>query len=87
MIRRMEKMTKKECNEIIKWAEQLTDEELEKEYYEAAFESLGTLTDEMYERGYDEADIREREELEQSYRDKADILEMLCLNREIKLWE
>ena len=83
----MEKMTKKECNEIIKWAEQLTDEELEKEYYEAAFESLGTLTDEMYERGYDEADIREREELEQSYRDKADILEMLCLNREIKLWE
>lgn len=80
-------MTKKECNEIIKWAEQLTDEELEKEYYEAAFESLGTLTDEMYERGYDEADIREREELEQSYRDKADILEMLCLNREIKLWE
>lgn len=80
-------MTKKERNEIIKWAEQLTDEELEKEYYEAAFESLGTLTDEMYERGYDEADIREREELEQSYRDKADILEMLCLGREIKLWE
>nr|UWH96884.1 MAG: hypothetical protein [Bacteriophage sp.] len=80
-------MTKKERNEIIKWAEQLTDEELEKEYYEAAFESLGTLTDEMYERGYDEADIREREELEQSYRDKSDILEMLCLGRGIKLWE
>lgn len=54
----------------------------------AVYDSLGTLTDRMYDLGYDEADIREQEELEQAYRDKSDILEEEeCIKRGIKLWE
>ena len=35
-------MTRKERNEIIKFAEKLTDEELEIEYYDAVYSSLGS---------------------------------------------
>ena len=34
-------MTKSEKHRIIKWANALTDKELEKEYYHAAFDTLG----------------------------------------------
>ena len=79
-------MTKKERNEIIKFAEKLTDEELEKEYYDAVYDSLGSLTDDMYELGYDIADIVEREKYEKYLGQRADLLEYLCEQRGIKLW-
>lgn len=50
-------MKKSEENAIVKWAESLTDEELEKAYYDAIYDSLGSQTEEMYERGYDIRDI------------------------------
>ena len=44
-------MTRKKRNEIIRFAEKLTDEELEKEYYDAIDDCLGSLAEEMYELG------------------------------------
>ena len=46
-------MTKSERNQIIKWANTLTDDELKKEYYDAAFDTLDSLSEEMYERGWE----------------------------------
>ena len=60
-------MTKKERNEIIKFAEKLTNEELEKEYYNAVDSSLGSQCDDMYELGYDIADIAERKKPARDY--------------------
>ena len=80
-------MTKKERNEIIKFAEKLTDEELEKEYYNSVDDSLGSLCEDMYERGYDIVDIIERKKYEKYLGQKADLLEYLCEQRGIKLWE
>ena len=79
-------MTKSERNRIIKWASTLTDEELEKEYYDAAFDTLGSQAEEMYERGWDMQDIIEREKYEKYLCQKADLLEDLCYKRGIKLW-
>lgn len=55
-------MKRKERNSIIKWACTLTDEELEKEYYDAVLDSLGSQTERMYDLGYDISDIRDRED-------------------------
>ena len=79
-------MTKKERNEIIKFAEKLTDEELEKEYYDAIYSSLGSQCEDMYELGYDIADIVEREKYEKYLGQRAYLLEYLCEQRGIKLW-
>ena len=79
-------MTKKERNEIIKSAEKLTDEELEKEYYNAVYRSLGSQCEDMYELGYDIADIVEREKYEKYSSQRADLLGVLCEQRGIKLW-
>ena len=80
-------MTKKQRNEIIKWANTLTDEQLEGEYYDAVYDSLGSQTEEMYELGYDIQDIIEREEYEDYLDQKSDLLGRLCEERGIKLWE
>ena len=80
-------MTKSEKNQIIKWANTITNEELEKEYYRAAFDTLGSEAEEMYERGWDMADILEREKFEKWLGQKADLFEELCEERGIKLWE
>ena len=80
-------MTKSERHQIIKWASTLTDDELERQYYLAVFDTLGSEAEEMYERGYDMADIREREKFEKWLGQRADLLEMLCAERGIKLWE
>ena len=80
-------MTRKERNEIIKFAEKLTDEELEKEYYNAVDRSLGSQCEAMYELGYDIADIVEREKYEKYLGQRADLLGVLCEQRGIKLWE
>ena len=80
-------MTKSEKNKIIKWASTLTDEELEKEYYRASLDTLGSQAEEMYERGWDMQDVIEREKYEKWLGQKCDLLEQLCYGRGIKLWE
>lgn len=79
-------MKKKDKNAILKYAKELTDEELKEEYYKAVYNSLGSLTEYMYELGYDMRDIEEREKNEKYLGEKADILEMLCEERGIRLW-
>ena len=79
-------MTKSGRNRIIEWASTLTNDELEKEYYDAAFDTLGSQAEEMYERGWDMQDIIEREKYENWLCQKADLLEDLCYKRGIKLW-
>ena len=80
-------MTKSEKNKIIKWTNTLIDEELKKEYYDAVFDTLGSQAEEMYERGRDMQDVIEREKYEKWMCQKADLLEQLCYERGIKLWE
>lgn len=80
-------MKKSERNALLKWANNLTDEELECEYYKAVFDTLGSETEEMYERGYDIRDIKEREQYERYLGDKSDLLGVLCEARGIKLWQ
>ena len=80
-------MTRKKRNEIIKFAEKLTDEELKKEYYNSVDESLGSLCGDMYELGYDIVDIIEREKYEKYLGQRTDLLGELCMQRGIKLWE
>ncbi len=80
-------MTKKERNKIIKFAKKLTDKELEKEYYDAFYISLGSQCEDMYELGYDIADIEEREKYEKYLSQRAALLEYLCEQRGIRLWE
>lgn len=79
-------MTKSEKNKIIKWANTLTDEELEKEYYRAVQDTLGSEAEEMYERGYDMQDVIDREKYEDWLDQKCDLLERLCYDRGIELW-
>lgn len=79
-------MTKSEKNSIIKWAKTLTDDELEKEYYRASLDTLGSQAEAMYEQGWDMQDIIEREKYEKWLGQKADLLEQLCYERGIKLW-
>lgn len=43
--------------------------------------------EEMYERGYDIADILEREKYEKWLSRRSNMLEMICSERGIKLWE
>ena len=80
-------MTKSERNQIIKWANSLTDDELEAEYYRAVWDTLGSQAEKMYERGWDMQDIIERERFEKWLGLKADLLELLCYERGIKLWD
>ena len=79
-------MDKYEKSKIIQWANSLIDDELKNAYYDAAFACLGSEAEEMYERGYDVADILEREKYEKDLMVKADILEMICIQRGINLW-
>ena len=50
-------MNKREYAKLKKWTDTLTDEQLKEEYYDAVFDTLGSQAEEMYERGYDIADI------------------------------
>lgn len=80
-------MNKRELAKLKKWTGTLTDEELKKEYYDAVFDTLGSQAGEMYERGFDEADIREREKYERWLLRRSDMLEEICSERGIMLWE
>ena len=65
----------------------MTDEQLKKEYYDSVFDTLGNQTEEMYERGYDIADILERVKYERWLSRRNDMLKNICSERGIKLWE
>lgn len=78
---------KNERKELLRWAESLSNEELENEYYNAVYDSLGSRCESMYELGYDIRDIKEQEEHEKYLGEKADVLGKICLERNIKLWE
>lgn len=80
-------MNKREFAKLKRWTDTLTDEELEKEYYDTTFETLGSQAEEMYERGFDEADIREREKYERWLSRRSDMLGVICRERGIALWE
>ena len=80
-------MKKQEKEQIRKQVEALTDEQLEAEYYKAVRDCLGSQVDEMYERGYDMQDIIERDKYETYLCEYADVLEEICQERGIKLWE
>lgn len=80
-------MTRTEKAHFVKLANSLSDVELEKNYYESVLDCLGSEAEEMYERGYDMADILEQEKYERDLVVKADILEGICTERGIKLWE
>ncbi len=41
-------MTRKERNEIVKFANKLSNEELEKEYYNSVYDCLGSQCEDMY---------------------------------------
>lgn len=79
-------MTKSEKNEIIKWSNTVSNEELERTYYDTVYDTLGTQIDDMYELDYDMTDILERKKYEKYMSQKVDLLEMLCVKRDIKLW-
>ena len=80
-------MTRKQRNEIIKSTEKMTDIELEKEYFRAVYDCLGSQCDKMYELGYDIIDIVERENYEKYLKETVDLLGYLCEQRGIRLWE
>lgn len=80
-------MKPKERNSLVKWANTLSNKELKDKYYAAVYDSLGSQTDEMYELGYDMRDIEEQEEYEKYLCEKADILENICVEREIGVWD
>lgn len=80
-------MKKSEKDALVKWAETLTDEALKKEYYKSVHDSLGSDTEKMYELGYDMRDIEERRQHEKYLGEKSHVLETLCEERGIKLWE
>lgn len=80
-------MNSKQKNEITNWANTLSDEKLESEYYAAVDDSLGSKAEQMRDLGYDVQDISEQASCEKYIREKSDLLEYLCQKRGIKLWE
>lgn len=77
-------MNKREFAKLKKLTDTLTDEELEQEYYYILFEMLGSQAEVMYELGYDEADIVEREKYQRWLLRQSDMLEVICRERGIK---
>lgn len=80
-------MDRRERIQLTKLAGELPDKDLEDAYYDAVYGCLGSEAEEMYERGYDSVDIAEQERYEKYLGEKASILERLCMERGIKLWE
>lgn len=87
LVKIMRDMKRREKIQLIKWADELSDKDLEDAYYDAVYDSLGSETEEMYERGYDLIDIAEQEKCEKYLSEKANLLERLCMERGIKLWK
>lgn len=80
-------MTRRERIQLTKWADELSDKDLEDAYYDAVYDCLGSKTEKMYELGYDFVDIAEQERYEKYLSEKANVLEEVCERRGIKLWE
>lgn len=80
-------MTRTEKNSFTKWARGLSDEELEKQYYDMTFACLGSEAEEMYERGWEISDILEREKYERDLGVRQGVLEGICIERGIQLWK
>lgn len=76
-----------EKNAILRMAAYWSDKKLEEEYYKSVYDCLGSQADRMEELGYEEIDIRERRKFEKNLCEEADLLESLCHNRGIKLWQ
>lgn len=76
-----------ERNEIIRLVHGLSNEEIEREYYDTVYDSLNNQSEKMYEMCYDIKDIVEEEEIQEYLSEKADLLGRLCDRRGIKLWE
>lgn len=74
-------------NEIIIFCNTLSDDDLLDKYYDACYDCLGSLTDKMYELGYDISDILEREKYEKYKMERADIIENECIKRGLELWQ
>lgn len=87
LVKIMRDMKRRERIQLIKWADELSDKDLEDAYYDAVYNCLGSETEEMYELGYDPIDIAEQEKCEKYLSEKANLLERLCMERGIKLWE
>lgn len=80
-------MTKAERRILAEYAANAPEAELEDAYYSAVMDSLGSITEEMYELGYDMADIKEQERLENYYAERCAIFENACIKRGIRIWE
>ena len=80
-------MLKKDKQAIYEWVAGLSDEKLKDAYFESMDKTLGSQAEEMYERGYDIVDIKEREKYERWLCRQSDMLEFICDERGIKLWE
>lgn len=87
LVKIMRDMKRRERIQLIKWADELSDKDLEDAYYDAVYDCLGSETEKMYELGYDPIDISEQEKCEKYLSEKANLLERLCMERGIKLWE
>ena len=79
-------MTKKEIREIIQYCNSLSDDQLESHYHNLVLESLGSEAQIMEERGWDEADVRERRKYEKELNEQCDLIEKLCYDRGIDPW-
>ena len=80
-------MKRSEKNNLVKWANTLSDEELKDKYYAAVYDSLGSQTGKMHELGYDTRDIKEQEKYEKYLCEKVNVLENICTKRGIRLWD
>lgn len=80
-------MTNREKISIISKCTIMTDEELVNYYHSALLLSLGSQVEDMYDLGYDMADIKERENYEKYLVEKCDIIENMICARGINPWE
>ena len=76
-----------ERNKILQKVAYMNDEQLEQEYYDSVYRTLGSQAEIMEERGYEEIDIKERRAYEKYQDEYADLLQVICTQRGIKLWE
>ena len=79
-------MKKSERLQIINWSKTVSNDELEKEYYNTVFNTLGSQAEKMYDLDYAFSDIKERELYEKFLFQKCALLEELCVKRGIILW-
>lgn len=81
-------MNQRKLKKLKKWTDTLTDKELKDEYYNVIYQILGSPGEEIYEKIYETGlDISDIFEYEKELSKHADMLEYICAERGIKLWE